>query len=73
MRCVHAGDSRASIRHAKIGGATHFLKKTLRKVAAERRCTVLAYNLTRVNELVGVRPLLAAIRPEVWAPWPPLI
>jgi hypothetical protein len=43
-------------------GATHFLMKTLPKVASEMALHVLAYNLTRVMNIVGVKPLLAAIR-----------
>jgi transposase len=43
-------------------GATHFLCKTLPKVAAEMALHVLAYNMTRVMNIMGVRPLLAAIR-----------
>jgi transposase len=42
-------------------GATHFLTKTLPKVAAEMALCVLAYNLTRVMNIVGVKPLIAAI------------
>ena len=42
-------------------GATHFLTKTLPKVAAEMALSVLAYNLTRVINIVGVKPLSAAI------------
>jgi hypothetical protein len=42
-------------------GATHFLTKTLPKVAAEMALSVLAYNLTRVMNLVGVKPLITAI------------
>src|ERR1700704_3508643 len=42
-------------------GATHFLTKTLPKVAAEMALAVLAYNLTRVINIVGSRPLIAAI------------
>jgi hypothetical protein len=42
-------------------GATHFLTKTLPKVAAEMALSVLAYNLTRVMNVVGVKPLIAAI------------
>jgi len=42
-------------------GATHFLTKTLPKVAAEMALSVLAYNLTRVMNIIGVRPLIAAI------------
>lgn len=41
-------------------GATHFLTKTLPKVAAEMALHVLAYNLTRVTN-IGIKPLLAAI------------
>jgi hypothetical protein len=36
--------------------------KTLPKVATEMALHVLAYNLTRVMSIMGVRPLLAAIR-----------
>jgi transposase len=43
-------------------GATHFLMKTLPKVAAEMALHVLAYNLTRVINIVGIKPLMAAIR-----------
>jgi len=42
-------------------GATHFLTKTLPKVAAEMALSVLAYNLTRVINIVGIKPLMAAI------------
>jgi hypothetical protein len=41
--------------------ATHFLTKTLPKVAAEMALSVLAYNLTRVINIVGTKPLMAAI------------
>ena len=43
-------------------GATHFLMKTLPKVATEMALHVLAYNMTRVMNIMGVRPLLAAMR-----------
>jgi transposase len=43
-------------------GATHFLMKTLPRVAGEMALHVLAYNLTRVMNMIGVQPLLAAIR-----------
>jgi hypothetical protein len=43
-------------------GATHFLIKTLPKVASEMALSVLAYNLTRAMNIVGTRALLAAIR-----------
>ena len=42
-------------------GATHFLTKTLPKVSAEMALSVLAYNLTRVMNIVGIKPLMAAI------------
>ncbi|HKG78201.1 MAG TPA: transposase, partial [Pyrinomonadaceae bacterium] len=43
-------------------GATHFLMKRLPKVATEIALHVLAYNLTRVMNIIGVKPLLAAIQ-----------
>jgi transposase len=42
-------------------GATHFLTKTLPKVAAGMALSVLAYNLTRAINILGIRPLIAAI------------
>jgi transposase len=42
-------------------GATHFLMKRLPKVATEMALHVLAYNLTRVINIIGVKPLIAAI------------
>src|SRR4030095_12397573 len=45
-------------------GATHFLTKTLPKVATEMALSVLAYNLTRGMNIVGMNPLIAAIRAE---------
>jgi transposase len=43
-------------------GATHFLMKRLRNVRTEMALSVLAYNLTRVMNIIGIRPLMAAIR-----------
>jgi len=43
-------------------GATHFLMKRLPKVATEMALHVLAYNLTRVMNIIGVQRLLAAMR-----------
>jgi macrodomain Ter protein organizer (MatP/YcbG family) len=43
-------------------GATHFLMKRLPKVASEMALHVLAYNLTRVINIMGIQPLMAAIR-----------
>jgi len=42
-------------------GATHFLCKTLPKVATEMALNVLGYNLTRVMNIVGVKALIEAI------------
>jgi len=42
-------------------GATHFLTKTLPKVAGEMALAVLAYNLTRVMNIIGTKPLMAAL------------
>jgi transposase len=43
-------------------GASHFLMKRLKNVRTEMALNVLAYNLTRVMNIIGVRPLMAAIR-----------
>jgi len=43
-------------------GATHFLMKRLKNVKTEISLHVLAYNLKRVMQILGIRPLLAAIR-----------
>ena len=43
-------------------GATHFLMKTLPKVATEMALHVLAYNMTRVMNIMGIKPLIAAMR-----------
>jgi transposase len=43
-------------------GATHFLMKTLPNVATEMALHVLAYNLTRVMNIIGIQPLMAAMR-----------
>ena len=43
-------------------GATHFLMKRLPKVATEMALHVLAYNLTRVMNIVGVQRLLSVMR-----------
>ena len=43
-------------------GATHFLMKTLPRVASEMALHVLAYNLTRAMNIMGIQPLMAAIR-----------
>jgi transposase len=43
-------------------GATHFLTKTLPRVATEMALHVLAYNLTRAMNIMGIAPLIAAVR-----------
>ncbi|WP_445730647.1 transposase [Methylocystis sp. IM2] len=43
-------------------GATRFLIKRLPNVASEMALNVLANNLTRVLNIMGVRPLVAAIQ-----------
>ena len=43
-------------------GATHFLMKRLKNVKTEMALAVLAYNLTRVMNIIGIKPLMAAIR-----------
>ena len=44
-------------------GATHFLCKTLPKVATEMARNVLAYNMKRVMMILGVRAPVEAMRP----------
>ena len=43
-------------------GATHFLTKTLPKVRTELSLHVLAYNLKRMIQMLGVQLLITAIR-----------
>src|SRR5215471_579372 len=43
-------------------GATHFLTRTLDKVRTEMSLHVLAYNLKRMITILGIGPLLQAIR-----------
>ena len=42
-------------------GATHFLMRTLPKVATEMALNVLAYNMKRVMAILGVAGLLEAM------------
>jgi transposase len=42
-------------------GATHFLTKTLKNVRTEMSLQVLAYNLKRTINILGIKPLMAAI------------
>ena len=43
-------------------GATHFLMKTLPRVRTEMALHVLAYNLTRLINILGTGPLMATMR-----------
>ena len=43
-------------------GSTHFLTRTLKRVRTEMSLHVLAYNIKRVIAIIGVGPLLQAIR-----------
>lgn len=43
-------------------GATHFKTKTLKNVSTEMSLHVLAYNLKRVIAILGVQPLMEAMR-----------
>ena len=43
-------------------GATHFQTRTLERVRTEMSLHVLAYNLKRMIQILGVGPLMAAIR-----------
>ena len=45
-------------------GATHFLMKGLKNVRTEMALHVLAYNLKRVMTIIGIGPLMAAIRAQ---------
>ena len=42
-------------------GATHFLTKSLDRVSTEMSLHILAYNLKRVINIVGIKPLIKAI------------
>jgi len=46
---------------ARMGGA-HFLMKRLKNVATEMALHVLAYNLTRVMNIIGIKPLMEALK-----------
>ena len=43
-------------------GHTHFLTRTLPRVSTEMSLHVLAYNMKRAMNILGTRPLMAAIR-----------
>jgi len=42
-------------------GATHFLTRTLPRVSAEMSLHVLAYNLKRMMQIFGAKPLMKAM------------
>ena len=42
-------------------GATHFLTKRLPRVSTEMSLHILAYNLKRVMQIMGIRPLMQAM------------
>ena len=43
-------------------GSNHFLTKTLPRVSTEMSLNVLAYNFKRVVQIVGIVPLMQAMR-----------
>ena len=43
-------------------GSTHFLTRTLNRVSTEMSLHVLAYNLKRVMNILGIKPLIQAIQ-----------
>ena len=43
-------------------GATHFLTRKLKRVSTEMSLQVLAYNMKRVIAILGIKPLMEAIR-----------
>ncbi len=43
-------------------GSTHFLTKNLDKVRTEMRLHILAYNLKRMIQILGVGPLIQAMQ-----------
>ena len=43
-------------------GHTHFQMKTLKQIGTEMALHVLAYNLKRVINIIGITPLIAAMQ-----------
>jgi hypothetical protein len=43
-------------------GSAHFLTRTLNRVSAEMSLHVLAYNLKRVMNILGIKPLIQAMQ-----------
>ena len=71
VRRVGSSDARVSDREEgprsgtiKAGmGATHLLMRALKRVRIEMALHVLAYTLARVRKILGITPLIAAMRP----------
>ena len=62
-RCVCSASGRASLRHDQgPDGSNPLPDEDAARVAAEMALHVLAYNLTRVMNIMGTKPLMAAIR-----------
>jgi hypothetical protein len=61
VRAAKAILQRSSI-HSAPSRRDDFLMKTLPKVASEMALSVLAYNLTRILNIAGVKALMAAIK-----------
>jgi hypothetical protein len=67
-RTPHAMSRRRAIVEHPFGtlkawmGATHFKTRTLDKVRTEMSFHVLAYNLKRMIAILGVQPLMLAMR-----------
>ncbi len=67
-RTPHAMSIRRAIVEHPFGtlkawmGATHFRTRTLEKVKTEMSLHVLAYNLKRMIAILGVQPLMQAMR-----------
>ena len=58
-----AADGRAPVRnHQGVDGATHFSMKTLPKVSTEMSLHLFAYKLKRVMKMMGVVPMMKAMR-----------
>lgn len=45
-------------------GSTHFLTKTLPRVSTEMSLHVLAYNLKRMMKILGIKPLIEAMKAQ---------
>jgi transposase len=60
MPCARAVEHHFGTIMARMG-ATHFLMKRLPRVATEMALHVLAYNLTRVLNIVGIKPMMEAV------------